>query len=161
MNLESQKGTYALIFQANQKFTCKVGKHGDFEGRPGSYIYVGSAFGPGGVRARIIHHLKLSLKPHWHLDYIRPYIQPVAVCYNYSSNRHEHRWATVVSKMAEAQYVMYKFGSSDCTCPSHLFYFQRAAITTVLQRKLSKDMQVSLKLHCMDLTVENIKNICN
>lgn len=159
MNLESQKGTYALIFQANRKFVSKVGKRDDFEGDSGSYVYVGSAFGPGGVNARIKHHLQISSKPHWHLDYIRPYIQPVAVCYSYSLNRQEHQWATVLSKIAGVQIPMHKFGSTDCACPSHLFYFQRTPITGILQRKLRNKMPDSLTLHTMKLTVEIINGI--
>ncbi|WP_455202658.1 GIY-YIG nuclease family protein, partial [Kaarinaea lacus] len=157
MNLESQKGTYALIFQANTAFVCNVGKHHNFEGKVGRYIYVGSAFGPGGVRARIIHHLKTSSKPHWHLDYIRPYIQPVAVCFCYSSKRQEHQWAAVVGKIAGAQTPMHNFGSTDCTCPSHLFFFQKLLVTETLLQHLGKNLSHSQKLHSMKLTVENIR----
>lgn len=159
MNLQSQKGTYALILQANKGFACKVGKHNVIEGNAGSYVYVGSAFGPGGVHARIIHHLKMSSKPHWHLDYIRPYIQPVAVCFCYSSTRQEHRWATMVSKIVGAQFPMHKFGSTDCACPSHLFYFEKAPIIGILQRQLRNDMPDTQKLHSMKLTVENIRSL--
>ena len=160
MQLQSHKGTYALIFQANQEFVCRVGRRGNFEGFPGSYVYVGSAFGPGGVQARIIHHLKLSPKPHWHLDYIRPYMQPIAVCYSYSSVRQEHRWATVVSNIAESQNPMHKFGSSDCACSSHLFYFQQTQILVALRKSLKGDMHGSLQLHCMNLTKDKIEKLC-
>jgi len=161
MNLGSQKGTYALIFQANQEFACKVGKRGNFKGHPGSYVYLGSAFGAGGVGARLSHHLKLSSNPHWHLDYIRPYMQPVAVCYSNSPIRQEHQWATVISNIANAECPMHKFGSSDCACSSHLFYSQKIQMTTILQRTLRNDMHNPLELHIMKLKSENIARICN
>ena len=160
MELGSQKGTYALIFQVKQQFTCKVGKLGNFAGSPGSYVYVGSAFGPGGIQARIIHHLKLSPKPHWHLDYIRPYIQPVALCFSDASVRLEHQWASEISNMPGSQCHMHNFGSSDCTCLTHLFYFQQMRVQDMLRRKLKSNGSHAAQLSCMNLTKDNIERIC-
>ncbi len=52
--------------------------------KPGFYIYVGSACGPGGLRARISRHLCGKRKRlHWHIDRIlsSPYVQPLATLY--------------------------------------------------------------------------------
>lgn len=35
---------------------------------PGRYAYVGSARGPGGIRARVRRHLRRHGKRHWHVD---------------------------------------------------------------------------------------------
>lgn len=35
-----------------------------------SYLYVGSAGGPGGLAARISRHLRRDKKPFWHIDYL-------------------------------------------------------------------------------------------
>jgi Uri superfamily endonuclease len=161
MNLEPKKGTYALIFQANQAFSCKVGRRGNFVGDSGSYIYVGSAFGPGGIYTRISHHLKLSSNPHWHLDYIRPYLKPVAVCYSYCSKRHEHQWAITIGNMDGAKIPMHKFGASDCSCRSHLFYFPKISKTSILQQALQNTLQRSHKLHVTNFDAKNIAGILN
>ncbi|WP_455201008.1 DUF123 domain-containing protein, partial [Kaarinaea lacus] len=95
----------------------------------------------------------------WHLDYIRPYIQPVADCFCYSSIRLEHQWAAVVGKVAGVQTPMHNFGSTDCTCPSHLFYFQKLSITETLLQHLGNNLSHSQKLHSMKLTVENIRRM--
>jgi Uri superfamily endonuclease len=50
--MHSQTGTYALIFSAFHKRQPEIGKLGTLELKPGFYIYVGSAFGSGGLKAR-------------------------------------------------------------------------------------------------------------
>jgi Uri superfamily endonuclease len=46
-------GTYALIMKADDPFELAVGKLGLLKGRADYYVYCGSAFGPGGIRARM------------------------------------------------------------------------------------------------------------
>ena len=36
----------------------------------GQYAYVGSAHGPGGLRARVGRHLRAEKPLHWHIDYL-------------------------------------------------------------------------------------------
>ncbi len=57
----------------------EIGRLGSFNIIPGFYAYVGSAFGPGGLRARIRHHLESVAQPHWHIDYLLGYAEPVEV----------------------------------------------------------------------------------
>jgi Uri superfamily endonuclease len=58
MDLPEAKGTYVLIaFEAHMK-RLKIGRLGACDIVPGYYAYVGSAFGSGGLRARIGHHLE-------------------------------------------------------------------------------------------------------
>ena len=72
MTLQQKFGTYALILRSSSQQTITVGKLGKIKMRKGYYIYVGSAFGPGGVRARVKRHCHIRKPPHWHIDYIRP-----------------------------------------------------------------------------------------
>jgi Uri superfamily endonuclease len=58
-----------------------MGSLGRLQLRPGYYVYVGSAFGPGGLRARIEHHARPAVRPHWHIDYLRRYTRLEAVWY--------------------------------------------------------------------------------
>ena len=54
--MNAQPGSYALLLQADQQQTVHIGRLGQFAVQPGCYIYVGSALGPGGVRAQGGHH---------------------------------------------------------------------------------------------------------
>ncbi|MEW8259618.1 MAG: DUF123 domain-containing protein, partial [Candidatus Thiodiazotropha taylori] len=49
----------------------QVGRLGLCDFTRGWYLYVGSAFGPGGVAARCAHHRRISPRPRWHIDYLR------------------------------------------------------------------------------------------
>jgi Uri superfamily endonuclease len=54
----SSAGTYALVLAAQKQRTISVGKLGILDVRPGFYVYVGSALGPGGLAARIGRHAR-------------------------------------------------------------------------------------------------------
>jgi Uri superfamily endonuclease len=117
-----KSGVYALVLHVATDCRIKVGKLGTYHFRRGFYIYVGSAHGPGGLKARIKHHAGKSMRPHWHLDYLRPMAELKEVWYAETKNRLEHHWATAVAKMSGSELPVKGFGSSDCRCISHLFY---------------------------------------
>ena len=128
LDCDSSKGTYALILKANKKFQCQVGRLGLLQGKAGHYVYVGSAFGSGGIAARVKHHVAIAGKPHWHLDYVRPYLLPIEVWTSDSLQRLEHQWAEQFWKLDDAIIPLKGFGASDCKCLSHLFYFTEAPL---------------------------------
>ncbi len=61
-------GTYALVLACAVANRIRIGRLGLLRLRPGSYVYVGSAFGPGGLHARISHHQHVTQSPRWHVD---------------------------------------------------------------------------------------------
>src|SRR5208337_3227365 len=71
-SLEALPGTYALLLSTASDAEIRVGRLGDMRLQSGFYVYVGSALGPGGVRARVNHHMRASPRHHWHIDYVRP-----------------------------------------------------------------------------------------
>ncbi|NPA76903.1 MAG: DUF123 domain-containing protein [Candidatus Diapherotrites archaeon] len=105
---------FAVRKQANVKTT-----YGFTKLKPGIYAYVGSAFGPGGLKARILRHWRQEKKIHWHIDWIT------------KSEACEHIGAFVfVGKRIESEIAgllerKYKavpgFGASDSKEDSHLF----------------------------------------
>ena len=119
MNTES--GTYVLILRSDSKEQVQVGRRGKIQLNQGFYIYVGSAFGPGGVKARVSRHCRNNKKHHWHIDYIREFMQPLDVWYNQGSIRQEHVWAGILADLPGNSAVA-GIGCSDCQCYSHLFY---------------------------------------
>ncbi|MEE4113311.1 MAG: GIY-YIG nuclease family protein [Desulfobacteraceae bacterium] len=118
-------GTYALIFRCSVPFQAVVGKLGPVFLSSGYWIYVGSAFGPGGLRSRLSHHLKPSRRPHWHLDYIKSDLRPVEIWTTTDPLNREHDWATLLSAGNGASRPIAGFGATDCRCRSHLIHMTR------------------------------------
>jgi Uri superfamily endonuclease len=114
-------GTYALILVSSSDRLIEIGKLGPLVLKPGYYAYAGSAFGPGGIKARIAHHARISQRPHWHIDYLRSVLLLDEVWYSYDSEQHEHRWADTFSRLKGANLPIAGFGASDCRCQSHLY----------------------------------------
>lgn len=118
--MESEPGTYTLIFRSRSKARVKIGRWRQIDLEPGYYLYVGSAFGPGGVKARVSRHCRSTKPKHWHIDYLRDFLHPVGAWYSHDMNRLEHQWAQVLSGMS-GMFPIRGFGCSDCKCFSHLF----------------------------------------
>lgn len=119
--LHSKPGTYALILKSDSTARIQIGRWGQLDLQPGYYIYVGSAFGSGGVRARVSRHWRADKQMHWHIDYLRKYVTPVEVWVSYAEKKLEHEWAGILLEVSETTHIKY-FGCSDCTCQSHLFF---------------------------------------
>lgn len=148
-------GTYGLLLQAQTEQLITIGRLGVMGVRPGWYVYVGSAFGPGGVKGRVGHHLRPQSKPHWHIDYLRQVAPLVEVWYTHDPIRHEHTWASLCQQLPDATIPLPRFGASDCTCPSHLFHFPTIPLFTIFQQKwqaLEPDAAASLSLWPLPLS---------
>jgi len=122
------KGTYIVILYLSGRKRIRVGRLGEFPFRKGYYAYVGSAFGPGGLTARLRHHANVAGRPHWHVAYLRKEASVVAMLFQESSQRHEHDWAKQLLGMPGASSAVAGFGSSDCNCGTHLIYFPKKAL---------------------------------
>lgn len=96
-------------------------RRGTLELQPGSYLYVGSAFGPGGPSARIKHHRQIAARRRWHTDYLRAACDLIEVWFSTDTASREHAWAKAVARLQGADVPMPGFGSSDCACETHLF----------------------------------------
>jgi Uri superfamily endonuclease len=127
-------GTYALVLAGRKTNTVRIGSLGTLELKPGVYIYIGSAFGPGGLAARIRHHTEIAVRPHWHSDYLRAACDLIEVWITTQGGRHEHSWARAVARLPGSQVPMPGFGSSDCNCQTHLFWFQHAPSIRTFRR---------------------------
>jgi Uri superfamily endonuclease len=122
--IQASPGTYALLLSSATDTVIRVGRLGNLRLQPGFYVYVGSALGSGGVRGRLGHHMRPAERPHWHIDYLRKKTTLEAVWFCYNRKPQEHAWAKRFAAMPGASVPMAGFGSSDCACESHLFYFK-------------------------------------
>lgn len=118
------KGIYCLAFE-NPACQVRVGALGGIAFRKGWHVYVGSALGSGGL-ARLERHIALSRKkdkkPKWHVDYLstdRRFVLRYTV-HAVTEERFECRLADTIGEPG-----IPGVGSSDCDCPSHLFYRTR------------------------------------
>ncbi len=118
------KGTYALILSFKTDPNIQIGKLGRFKFPKGHYVYVGSAFGPGGLNARLTHHLNFAVKPHWHIDYFKEKAIITNIRIDETGKKLEHKWASILKKRKDNFIPVKKFGASDCKCTSHLFHFK-------------------------------------
>ena len=145
--VEPKPGTYALVLQATARESIQIGRLGKLELRRGFYVYVGSAFGPGGVRARLRHHLTRATRPHWHIDYLRPATRLLEIWYSHDEAIHEHAWAEGIRRMRSASTPLPGFGSSDCRCPSHLSFHTKRPSRRSLRRALRRSLPRNAVLH--------------
>lgn len=118
---DTRTGTYILVMSTDRRESVAVGRLGRLPLSPGHWLYVGSAFGPGGLRSRILHHGRVSGRPHWHIDYLRAAIPLREVWFSYDPDRREAQWVRVVSGMPEVAATMPGFGASDSSESTHLF----------------------------------------
>jgi Uri superfamily endonuclease len=123
MKWDARPGTYALMLKVQHGFTARAGGLGFINFKPGYYAYAGSAFGPGGLRARLAHHLSPPRKSHWHIDYLRREAEICQVWFTYDPVKREHAWAEVFKMMPGSVILFPGFGASDCKCATHLFQF--------------------------------------
>ncbi|MGD2186246.1 MAG: GIY-YIG nuclease family protein [Desulfobacterales bacterium] len=137
--MQARPGTYALILRSSADPLIEIGKLGKFLIQPGYYVYAGSAFGPGGIKARIAHHARISQRPHWHIDYLRSALLLDEAWYSYDSDQNEHQWADILTDLKGATLPIEGFGASDCSCKSHLLVFPtRPSVSRFRDRLRSK-----------------------
>lgn len=118
---EQDKGTYILLVNLDKTQRIKPGKLPEADYEKGTYLYVGRAHT--GLQARIKRHIRSQKKLFWHVDYLLQKAKIVdiwtrqnffAECSTADEIRH---FRTPAPKAIQG------FGSSDCRCRSHLFYF--------------------------------------
>lgn len=116
-------GTYLLLLRLEEDREIEVGRLGKLFFPWGYYLYVGSARGPGGLRARLARHCRREKQPRWHIDYLRYHAHLVEIWTIESDEPLECLWARQLGQLSSARPIP-RFGSSDCRCPSHLFHLK-------------------------------------
>jgi Uri superfamily endonuclease len=114
-------GTYALILSLENETSIAVGKLATCSFLPGYYLYAGSALG--GLFPRVRRHIEGGKRLHWHVDYLKQAAEVIEVWYVFSGKRLECAWYRAAANMPQAHVAIAGFGSSGCSCDSHLVHF--------------------------------------
>jgi sugar fermentation stimulation protein A len=113
-------GAYLLALVLDRPRTVEVGGLGRVSFPAGGYVYVGSAMR--GLAARIARHLRKRKRMHWHIDYLAAVADVAEAFPIVCARRLECELARDVAAVAQGSVA--GFGSSDCSCESHLFRFE-------------------------------------
>ena len=112
-------GAYALVIRLETMFAERIGALGEKVLTPGTYVYLGSARGPGGMEARVRRHLRRDKGRHWHIDYLTGAGTVTDIALWPGGDE-----CALVDRLSAGQDVTVPapgFGSSDCRlCPAHL-----------------------------------------
>ncbi|MGQ9472635.1 MAG: GIY-YIG nuclease family protein [Candidatus Caldatribacteriaceae bacterium] len=109
---------YFLYIFLEEMVSLPIGKKGVLPFSRGFYLYVGRS--KRRVFSRLLRHLQKEKRCHWHIDFLLQKAKVLGVilwegdeeCYLASFLRHH---PLIMSSV-------FGFGSSDCRCPSHLFF---------------------------------------
>ncbi|WP_198662888.1 GIY-YIG nuclease family protein [Cohaesibacter intestini] len=116
-NCPTDGGIYVLLARLEQPLTITRPRLAELE--PGLYVYVGSAYGPGGLRSRLARHLRPNKPLRWHIDQITTRAET-----KYAIGWTDGKECELQAALAAGGNITYPlpvFGSSDCrSCPSHL-----------------------------------------
>lgn len=150
-SIPSVSGTYALALHLPRAKNLRVGKFGRFYFPRGDYVYVGSAFGPGGLRARIARHARKNKRAHWHIDYLRAHAALRQVIFTTAPRAMECEWSHRLSACADAGIPVAKFGAMDCRskCAAHLIAFPRGITSSQLRERLDDGAGQISNLSCL------------
>lgn len=116
-------GTYVVVMRLNKPVVLRIGRLETFWLPDGYLLYVGSAFGAGGVRSRTTRHRSANVPKMWNLDHIKAVARPVEVWWTHSVVKVECRWAMALAELPGYRCPAPGCGSNDCkTCPAHFYH---------------------------------------
>jgi sugar fermentation stimulation protein A len=118
-------GIYMILVKLNKNKSIKTGKLDYSDYNAGYYVYAGSA--KTNLLKRIKRHLNRKKNTfHWHIDYLTTDADNIKAFAIYTNKFTECNIAESLLKINGKQ--IHNFGSSDCSCSSHLYYFKEDPI---------------------------------
>jgi Uri superfamily endonuclease len=145
--LPSLPGTYALVLRSAAPQEILVGKLGTLAVQPGSYVYVGSALGPGGLASRVGRHARAAKRCRWHIDYLVAIAALDEVWYTVDPARRECQFADTLRQIRGATVPLEGFGASDCRCRAHLLLFHKRPSLRAFRQRLARSISEHRPIH--------------
>lgn len=141
------KGNYILQLILEKGKEIAVGKSKNQFFESGYYLYIGSAFGGGGVKSRLDRHLRSEKKLHWHIDYLLLETKIVSAWFILLDYSIEHKIAAEFIATKNFKVGMNRFGSGDCNCVSHLFFSKKKMSLQTVNKVLSECGEDKSRFH--------------
>ena len=117
--IPAHPGAYLLLVSLDKTVPFNRPKVGSIDVTSGSYVYSGSARGPGGLRSRLKRHFARQKAIHWHVDQLTVAAKQVGALVSYDIS--ECELVDLLTKTGAFRSAIDGFGSSDCRrCTSHL-----------------------------------------
>jgi endonuclease-3 len=117
-----EKGIYTIVLRLRGDAIVEVGSLGPVTFRAGWYAYTGSARGTGGFK-RVLRHIAVmegvNVTRRWHIDRLLPLAELEEVV---ATPTGEDLECSIARRIGEGFPSVRGFGSSDCSCPSHLSF---------------------------------------
>ncbi len=147
-HMTNERGSYVLVLELKRSRVLTIGRLGEVTLPVGAYAYAGSAFGSGGLRARLGRHLRGNGAKHWHIDTVRAVAEVRTCFYTVSDTRLECAWSQALAALPGATIPVPGFGSSDCRsgCGAHFIALPpRVNLQRVLEA-VTRSLVVPLQL---------------
>jgi Uri superfamily endonuclease len=113
------RGAYALVIDLARPLALEIPRYVGSVLPAGRYVYCGSAYGAGGISARVARHCRVNKKLRWHVDHLTRTGNVVDVL-PVTEGRECALLASVLATPG-AHVPLHRFGSMDCSvCPAHL-----------------------------------------
>lgn len=128
-------GAYALILRLARETRLDIASL-DRPALPiGLYLYAGSAWGPGGIRARVGRHLRRGKARVWHVDHLTE-VAAIEDVVAFPGGRE----CAIVAAATGASVPIVRFGASDCRrCEAHLLAVEPEIVGVLTSIALDKD----------------------
>ena len=112
-------GAYLLLVSLDRPVLFCTPKIGSIGVMAGSYVYAGSARGPGGLRSRLKRHFATAKAIHWHIDQLTAAAKEAGALVSFDAS--ECELVDLLTETGAFRSAVDGFGSSDCRrCTSHL-----------------------------------------
>jgi Uri superfamily endonuclease len=136
-------GVYLLKIKLDNKKEIKVGALGKENFASGYYFYTGTA--QRNLKARIERHYSSEKKLHWHIDYLLAEAE-LEKDFVFELPAEGECFLAQILKKNGGRTLINGFGSSDCSCDSHLIYFSLSEGKNILENLIkSKDLELEFK----------------
>lgn len=114
------KGAYILLIHLGEERDLRIGSLGRMSFPAGYYAYTGSSMT--NLEKRVERHFRKRKKTRWHIDHFLLAAELVQATLFPSNKKKECEVNRMVFDLNDGVVIARGFGSSDCSCKTHLSY---------------------------------------
>ena len=133
-------GIYLLNIYLKDDQIINTGALGKIKYKKGYYFYIGSA--QRNLKARIKRHLSKDKNFHWHIDYLLDNAKIVEYAIFNAKKSLECKLFQCLKNNKIFDVPIEGFGSSDCSCKSHLLYSKEKVDLTRRLKQVEQEFRI-------------------